>query len=133
MSEPRTIHLAGRDLPVIYTARARYLFESLTSYPLSALRVWRDPSHPSDVELTCLLVAGLEGARLREARPARRTPWTRETVMDDLIDPSTPRERGDALTVCIQAVGDAFGAADGDNAADTEDATGAEGKAHTEG
>jgi len=107
---------------VAYTARARYLFETLAGYPLTGLAAMR--GEVSDVELPRLVCAGLEGHRVRAK--ARRAPWTVDEVLDVVLADATPEERLGVLGKCLEAVAAAFRSAD-----DREAATGAEGKAPT--
>lgn len=112
---------------VCFTARARYVFEQLAGYPLHESKALTKREF-SDEELVHLIVAGLEGYRVREK--ARKAPWTVDEVLDVLLADAGPDVRMEILGVCVKAITAAFARA-GDAVA--EDATGAEGKAQTTG
>ena len=77
----RDFTVGGETYSLLYNARARWLFERASGYPLGDLKSFRGSF--SDVELVHLLVAGLEGHRLRSEPKAK--PWTADRVLDDLI------------------------------------------------
>ncbi len=122
--DARTLTLGGTDYSVLFTARARFLFEDLAGYACTALHVFQDAYRPSTRELVWLLVAGLEGARLREERPERRRPWTQDVVID-LLDDATPEECSGALVACVNALGSALGGVQPDATTDPEASDGA--------
>jgi hypothetical protein len=84
-----TLRIGDRDYAVCFTARARYLFGVAAGYSLTETKLFRgsqgDGIVLSDTELAWMLYAGLEGARLRQARPERRRPWTVDEVLDDVL------------------------------------------------
>lgn len=118
-----TFQADGATYHVCYNARARYLFEQMAGYPLEQLAALRRPTL-SDVEVPRLVLAGLEGCRVRQR--ARKAPWTLDEVLDVVIADLGPDDRLRLVGVCLEAVAAAF-----KTAAAPEAATGAEGKAPT--
>lgn len=114
----------GTTYNLCFNARARYLFELSAGYPLHQLTAVRGTV--SDVELSRIVVAGLEGHRVRTK--ARKAPWTLDEVLDDVLADLSPDERLRLLAVCLDGVRIAFATSESPEAA-----TGAEGKAATTG
>lgn len=115
------VQIGGKAHAVVFNARARYLFEKLSNYPLTQARVLGGVL--GDVELAHLLTAGFEGARVRER--TRRAPWTVDEVLDGVLAEATPDERLSAFSACSLAIGEAY------KPAEPEAATSPEGKAPT--
>jgi len=123
MIQEFTVEVGGKSLPVRFTARARFEFERIAGYPLSALRVFAGQS--SDVEFAQLLAAGLEGARARGK--TRRNPWTLDEVLDSVLADADGETRLAVQKTLIEAVAAAFKV----SGPAAEVAAGAEGKATT--
>lgn len=107
----RTFGLNGSKHSVLYTARARYLFEKGTGYPLSNLRAFT--GEVSDVEQAHLVLAGLEGFRVQSGQKRKR--WTIDEVLDDVIGDANAGDRLAIVKACTEAVTDAFGGIETDD------------------
>jgi hypothetical protein len=101
--QAREFEFRGTTYSVLFDARGRYVFETLAGYPVSNLRAWTGTI--SDHEITHLLVAGLEGHRVRAK--GRAKPWTVEDVLAMFGD-GTADEVGAIAKVCVGAVNAAF-------------------------
>ena len=94
----------GKSFTLVFTARARYLFESASRYPLTRLLAWK--GEVSDIEAAQLLWAGLEGWRVRAAD--RKHAWTIDEVLDEVLSDLSADERFEVNETVMRAINAAF-------------------------